>query len=231
MDRISQPGRDSLALEECADLQRDDERATTGLPPLEPGRAPDPGPTLDAVVAEVARLRRVLLKQGHAQELFQERLEQLVQALACSVETGTPAAPPRPAAGQGARGRGDADALPNPAQQRTLLELDQAVLRLLRLARGEEAPGGGPSDRESDPRTVQEGLGLLQIRVRNHQRSFGLEPIPAVGLPFDDRLHQAAAVCRRSDLPDGQVVEELLPGYRLRGKVMRTALVVVNRRP
>jgi hypothetical protein len=211
-------------------LQLDDERATTGLPAPEPGRAPDPGATLDAVVTEVARLRRVLLKQGHAQELFQERLEQLVQALACGVEPVTPAAPPRLAAGQGARGSGDADALPSPAQQRTLLELDQAVLRLLRLARGEEAPGSGPSDRESDPRTVQEGLGLLQIRVRNLQRSFGLEPIPAVGLPFDDRLHQVAGVCRRSDLPDGQVVEEFLPGYRLRGRVIRTALVVVNRR-
>ncbi len=65
--------------------------------------------------------------------------------------------------------------------------------------------------------------------MSNLQRSFGLESIPALGRPFDDRLHQAHGVCRRTDLPDGQVVEELLPGYSLDGEVTRPALVIVNR--
>jgi hypothetical protein len=173
----------------------------------------------------MARLRRVLLKQGHAQELFQERLEQQIQGLAGRIDRGAgAAASPRHEEAPAAQAEG---ALPNPAQQRVLLELDQAVLHLLRLVRGEDSPEGR---RQNDPRTVQEGLGLLQIRVRNLQRSFGLEPVPAVGLPFDDRLHQAAGVCHRSDVADGQVVEELLPGYRLRGRLLRTALVIVNRR-
>jgi hypothetical protein len=219
---------------ERADLHRDDEWPTTGSPALDPGAA------LAALAEEVARFRRVLLKQGHAQELFQERLAQEIQRLSSRVERmapadlpGVPAWPreaapgpsPRREDAQTARGEG---ALPNPAQQRALLELDQAVLHLLRLARGEDSPEGF---QESDPRTAQEGLSLLQIRVRNLQRSCGLEPIPAVGLPFDDRLHRAAGVCHRCDLADGQVVEELLPGYRLRGRLLRTALVVVNRWP
>lgn len=201
-------------------MQRDDEMRAPGPAALAPGAALDQGAAaLGALAEELARLRRALLKQGHAQELFQERLEQQVEKLANRIGAGV-GPQPRAASGEGP--------LPNPAQQRVLLELDQAVLHLLRLARGEDAPAGR---RESDPHTVQEGLGLLQIRVRNLQRSFGLEPIPAVGQPFDDRLHQADGVCHRADLPDGQVVEELLPGYRLGGRVLRTALVVVNRRP
>ena len=203
-------------------MHRDDEMPATGPAALEPAAAP-----LDAMAEEVARLRRVLLKQGHAQELFQEGLERQVEKLADRIARIAPAGPLAQEQEVARAGSGEGT-LPNPAQQRVLLELDQAVLHLLRLARGEDAPAGR---RESDPRTVQEGLGLLQIRVRNLQRSFGLEPIPAVGQPFDDRLHQAAGVCHRADLPDGQVAEELLPGYRLRGRVLRTALVIVNRRP
>jgi molecular chaperone GrpE (heat shock protein) len=174
----------------------------------------------------MARLRRALLKQGHAQELFQERLEQQVQGLADRLDRSAGAAASSPRREQAAADQGEG-APPNPAQQRVLLELDQAVLHLQRLVRGEDSPAGRG---QSDPRTVEEGLGLLQIRVRNLQRSFGLEPVPAVGLPFDDRLHQAAGVCHRSDLADGLVVEELLPGYRLRGRLLRAALVIVNRR-
>jgi hypothetical protein len=199
-------------------LHLDDDMPPTGPPTTDQGAA------LDALVEEMARFRRVLLKQGHAQELFQERLEQQIQGLASRLDRSAGASSPRREEAPAAQGEG---VLPNPAQQRVLLELDQAVLHMLRLIRGEDAPEGR---QPSDPRTVQEGLGLLQIRVRNLQRSFGLEPIPAVGLPFDDRLHQAAGVCHRSDLADGLVAEELLPGYRLCGRLLRTALVIVNRR-
>ncbi len=157
---------------------------------------------LDALSQEVARLRKLLLKLGHAQELFQQRIEEEVGRL---VHPNPPASP-------------------DSAQQRALIEVDQAVLHLLDLARG--TGGGSP---EADPRSVREGLTLLQIRVRNLQRSFGLEPLPAVGQPFDDRLHQAQGLCHRPDLADGEIVEEILPGYRLRGRVVRPALVIVNR--
>jgi len=199
-------------------LHPDDELRATGP------RTLDLEAAFDAMAEEVARFRRAVLKQGHAQELFQQRLEQEIRRLAGRVEAMAPASLPPAAEVPPARAAG---AEPNPAQQRALLELDQAVLHLLLLVRGAASPS---SSYASDPRTVQEGLSLLQIRVRNLQRSFGLEPIPAAGLPFDDRLHQAASVCDRSDLPDGQVAEELLPGYRLRGRLLRPALVTVNRR-
>jgi molecular chaperone GrpE len=57
----------------------------------------------------------------------------------------------------------------------------------------------------------------------------GLEAIPTQNQFFDDRRHEARGVAHRPDLPDGWVVEEILPGYRLGGRMVRPARVVVNR--
>jgi GrpE len=172
---------------------------------------------VDVLVQEVARLRKLLLKLGHAQELFQGRVEEEVGRLSQILD--------RAADSPGAR-----ETVPGAAQLRTLMELDRAVLHLLAFVQ-DAGRRALPDDPETDmsPRSVREGLALLQIRVRNLQRSFGLEPIPTTGHPFDDRWHQAYGVCHRPDLADGEVAEEVLPGYRLGGKVVRPALVIVNR--
>jgi molecular chaperone GrpE (heat shock protein) len=165
--------------------------------------------TLDRIGEDVRRLRKTVLKHGHAQELFQQRVEEAVGRLA------------------GEAGENPSSGL-SEVQLRVLLELDRALVHLQDLTRGESRrqDSGGLEDA---PESVREGLGLLQIRVRNLQRSFGLEPIQAVGATFDDRRHRAHSLCHRPDLPDGQVVEELLPGYLLDGRVVRPALVIVNR--
>ena len=100
---------------------------------------------------------------------------------------------------------------------------------LVTLAEGAEADPADPDDSPEDtPRSLREGLSLLQIRVRNLQHALGLEAIPARNQPFDDRWHEACGVTHRPDLPDGQVVEEILPGYRLGERVVRPARVIVN---
>lgn len=176
----------------------------------------DVAPALDALGQEVARLRKTLLRLGHSQELFQQRVEEEVGRLARS--------------GDGEREpRGAAGAVLSAAQQRALLEVDQAVVHLLDLTPGARGETSGPAP-EISPRSVREGLALLQIRVRNLGRSFGFEPIPAAGHPFDDRFHQVYGVCHDPELAEGEVAEEVLPGYRLNGKVVRPALVIVNRR-
>jgi len=169
---------------------------------------------LDALTTEVRLLRKAVLRQGHAQELFQARLDEAVGRLAAASQM----VRPLPVAG------------PSSAQVRVLLELDQAVLQLLRLVEGGDV---GDIEAEAEPaedapRSLREGLSLLQVRVSNLQRSLGLTPIPARNLPFDDRRHEACGVVRRPDLPDRWVVEEILPGYLLGDRVVRPARVVVN---
>jgi hypothetical protein len=166
---------------------------------------------LAALGQELGLLRKAVLRQGHAQELFQARVEEAVGRLSGAAER---AGPPSSAA--------------NPAQVRALLELDQAVLQLLRLS--QTPPGGTEEPAENAPQSLREGLSLLQVRVRNLQHSLGLEAIPTLNRFFDDRWHEARGVAHRPDLPDGWVVEEILPGYRLGERVVRPARVVVNRR-
>ncbi|HYH46442.1 MAG TPA: nucleotide exchange factor GrpE [Thermoanaerobaculia bacterium] len=175
---------------------------------------------LDAVLRELGLLRKTVLRQGHAQELFQARVDEAVGRLTAVPESARPSAP---AAGS------VPSSAPTSAQLRVLLELDQAVCQLLRLAEGAPDPND-PNEAlpEDTPRSLREGLGLLQVRVRNLQHSMGLAAIPARDLPFDDRWHEACGVTHRPDLPDGQVVEEILPGYRLGERVVRPARVVVN---
>jgi len=166
---------------------------------------------LEALGKELSLLRKAVLRQGHAQELFQARVEEAVGGLSGPAEKAVP--PP---------------SVPSSAQVRALLEMDQAVLQLLRLAQTEGPVAGGPA--ADAPGSLREGLSLLQVRVRNLQHSLGLEAIPAQHRRFDDRWHEACGIAHRPDLPDGWVVEEILPGYRLGERVVRPAKVIVNRR-
>jgi len=71
--------------------------------------------------------------------------------------------------------------------------------------------------------------GLLMIRDRLWQvlSREGLEPIDALGAPFDPELHEAVAQHPSGDRPPGRVLEVILPGYRFKGRVLRHAQVVV----
>ncbi|MFH1176578.1 MAG: nucleotide exchange factor GrpE [Acidobacteriota bacterium] len=166
---------------------------------------------LTEVREDMRGLRRSARRQGQAQESLHELLEQRLKK-----EHGLP----NSAAGQ----REPAVGLSS-AQIEALTRLDEAVAHLL----GERDRGAGASGEELRPISTAEALAMLQVRVRNLQRSFGIEPIPARGCRFDDRLHLVHEVCHRHDLADGMVVEEVRPGYTQGGRVLRPALVVVNR--
>jgi molecular chaperone GrpE len=165
---------------------------------------------LEGIGSGIDRLRKTVLRHGQAQELFQQRIDDKVERM--TVALGSDGVEQRPRLDK--------------AQLRALLALDNALLALVRSASTAE------SLRDADaPASIREGLDLLHIRVRNMQHSFGLEPILALGHPFDDRLHRAESTCYRPAIADGQVVEEILPGYRRDSQVLRPTLVVVNRHP
>jgi molecular chaperone GrpE len=57
----------------------------------------------------------------------------------------------------------------------------------------------------------------------------GLKPIEAVGQPFNPEFHQAIAQVESDEHEEGVVVEELQKGYLLKDKVLRPAMVKVNK--
>jgi molecular chaperone GrpE len=73
-----------------------------------------------------------------------------------------------------------------------------------------------------------EGIEAIDRKLRALLESEGVTQIEASrGTPFDPRQHDAIANVPGTDLKDGQIVEELRRGYRLRDRVIRPALVAV----
>lgn len=76
--------------------------------------------------------------------------------------------------------------------------------------------------------------GLLQVH-KQFQRAladFGLEELtlPA-GAEFDPKVHEAVSHVASPDHPEGAVISQLQSGYRLAGRLLRAARVVVSKGP
>jgi molecular chaperone GrpE len=71
------------------------------------------------------------------------------------------------------------------------------------------------------------GLAIGVERIERAMTKLGLQPIGAVGQPFDPELMEAVEVAVDSGLPAGEVVDELRRGYRWNGRVFRFAQVRV----
>jgi molecular chaperone GrpE len=75
------------------------------------------------------------------------------------------------------------------------------------------------------------GLELSVRKLEEALSAHGLEPIHAVGVPFDPKLHEAIGYEESVEQPEDTVTSELRRGYRIRDRVVRPALVKVARPP
>jgi molecular chaperone GrpE len=76
-----------------------------------------------------------------------------------------------------------------------------------------------------------QGLALIERKLRAALESTGLERIAAEGRPFDPWEHEAVLHEERADVAAGSVAAVARPGYRLGGRVLRPAQVVVAKEP
>jgi molecular chaperone GrpE len=73
-----------------------------------------------------------------------------------------------------------------------------------------------------------EGFKILYNSYNETLKKYGIEEIETVGKEFDPMLHEALMVNKDETKPNEVVLECLLKGYTLKGKVIRPAKVVVN---
>lgn len=78
---------------------------------------------------------------------------------------------------------------------------------------------------------LRSGVSLIVKQMDEILRQMQVMPVPAVGEPFDPRIHEALGSVEREDVPDQHVAEEVRRGYRLREKLLRPALVRVAHNP
>lgn len=91
------------------------------------------------------------------------------------------------------------------------------------------------SAREEDqPRDeVIAGVEMIHRQLFDTLQQFGLRRVDTVGEEFDPRLHEAIERRAMEDegLSEGEIIEEIRPGYRLNDRVVRPAEVCVCIRP
>jgi molecular chaperone GrpE len=73
------------------------------------------------------------------------------------------------------------------------------------------------------------GIELIYRQFQDALQKVGVQPIVAVGQPFDPRLHEAIEMVDTSEVPDHQVVDELQRGYKYKERMLRPAMVRVAR--
>lgn len=73
-----------------------------------------------------------------------------------------------------------------------------------------------------------EGLDLVNRKLRTILEALDVQPIDALGQPFDPNYHEALALKEADGVESGVVIEELQIGYRLGERVIRPSLVNVS---
>jgi molecular chaperone GrpE len=79
--------------------------------------------------------------------------------------------------------------------------------------------------------SILEGVRMVSTQLHSVLGACGLEPLEAVGGPFDPQQHEAVGVLPSDEHVDGTVISELQKGYRLKGKVLRPSMVHVAGQP
>jgi molecular chaperone GrpE len=73
---------------------------------------------------------------------------------------------------------------------------------------------------------ILDGVGMILKRLQTLLSKEGVERVPGVGSKFNPDYHEAALRVP-SEEEEGTVVEEVRPGYLLRGRVLRASIVKV----
>lgn len=89
-----------------------------------------------------------------------------------------------------------------------------------------------PGDTDAvDPalRNVIVGVQATERELQSVLERHGVTRIEALGRPFNAEFHQAMMEIEDPTVPAGTVVQELIPGYLIAGRLLRAAMVAVSR--
>jgi molecular chaperone GrpE len=80
---------------------------------------------------------------------------------------------------------------------------------------------------QANPDEFRKGVELIQKQLQEALQKIGVQRVPAEGQPFDPRVHEAIEVVESNQVPDNHVLEELQPGYKIKDRLLRPAMVRV----
>ena len=78
-------------------------------------------------------------------------------------------------------------------------------------------------------RNVIAGVEATDRELKSALERHGVTRIEALGKPFNAEFHQAMMEIEDPSVPAGTVVQELIPGYLIAGRLLRAAMVAVSK--
>jgi molecular chaperone GrpE len=88
-----------------------------------------------------------------------------------------------------------------------------------------------PGDGDIDPAlsNVITGVQATERELQSVLERHGVTRIESLGKPFNPEFHQAVMEVQDPMVPSGTVVQELIPGYLIAGRLLRAAMVAVSK--
>lgn len=84
-------------------------------------------------------------------------------------------------------------------------------------------------EHEGESESFKEGMELIYEGLKNALKAKGIVELKALGEDFNPDFHQAVSMGHNDEYKENQVIEVLLKGYEYNGKVIRHAMVIVNK--
>ena len=81
-----------------------------------------------------------------------------------------------------------------------------------------------------DSKALLQGIEMVQKQMKEVLGRKGLDRIDSMGKEFNPKEHEAMEHVESDEHPDNTVLEELQPGYRLKEKIIRPAIVKVSKK-
>ncbi|NBR86725.1 MAG: nucleotide exchange factor GrpE [Proteobacteria bacterium] len=78
---------------------------------------------------------------------------------------------------------------------------------------------------------LKAGVNMIHGQFRSALLEAGLEELDATGKVFDPNWQEAVSHQESAEVPEGQVLQQLRKGYKLRDRLLRPATVIVAKKP
>jgi molecular chaperone GrpE len=89
----------------------------------------------------------------------------------------------------------------------------------------------GIAAQEATLESLQEGMQLTMTMFNTTFEKLGVEEIDPQNEPFDPELHQAMTMQESDEVEPNTVIAVMQKGYRLNGRLVRPAMVMVSKKP
>lgn len=86
------------------------------------------------------------------------------------------------------------------------------------------------NDQDQKIKNINVGLEMISKQMLDSLNKHGLERINSINQAFDPNFHEAVAQEIKTDVEENTVIKEHLAGYKLNGRLLRAAKVVVSKK-